>query len=229
MDPRTLYPDERHSFYCVYCGATPTTNDHVPSKVLLDEPLPDNLPVVQACDACNNGFSLDEEYAACMIECALAGSVDPAAVCREKVRRTLTARPDLGSLIERSRRHDLMGNILWQPDAARVRNVVLKLARGHAAYEWTAPQLAEPQSVSIVLLGTLAEEQRRSFETPPVEDVWPELGSRAFSRAVVAFGNVFLDVGWQVIQAGRYRYLVSHSHSFVRVVLSEYLACEVAW
>ena len=49
MDPRHLFMDERLTGKCVYCGAQPETRDHVPSKVLLDEPYAAQLPVVGAC------------------------------------------------------------------------------------------------------------------------------------------------------------------------------------
>ena len=42
---------------CVYCGNAAGTRDHVPPKVLLDEPYPPDLPPVPACDECNNRFS----------------------------------------------------------------------------------------------------------------------------------------------------------------------------
>jgi len=230
MDPRKLYADERFTGLCVYCGREPSTRDHVPSRVLLDEPFPADLPVVSACEACNNSFSLDEPYLACLVECVITGSVDPNSARREKVKRILTEKPALASLIAASRREDESGNVLWEPDVARVRNVVLKLARGHAAYECSEPQTGEPECLSFIPLCAMSAEQLRSFETPPVEHVWPELGSRAFLRAVVGNSEVALDDGWQVVQQGRYRYLVSHSgQTAVRLVLSEYLACEVVW
>jgi len=229
VDPRHLFADERLSGFCVYCGGNPFTRDHVPSKVLLDEPFPADLPVVPACEACNNSFSLDESYFACLIDCAINGSVDPNLASRQKVGRILSDNPALASLIATSRHQDLWGNVLWEPDAARVRNVVLKLARGHAAYECAEPQLDEPSALSLVALCAMSEQQQRSFETPPVESVWPEIGSRAFIRTLVR-SEGFLDNVWQVVQPERYRYLVSHSGpTSVRVVLSEYLACEVVW
>jgi hypothetical protein len=41
MDPRKLFADERHAAFCVYCGDPPTTREHAASRVLLDDPLPD--------------------------------------------------------------------------------------------------------------------------------------------------------------------------------------------
>lgn len=75
----------------------------------------------------------------------------------------------------------------------------------------------------------LTAEQRHAFETPPEDNLWPEIGSRAFLRAAVVNFDAVLDDGWQVVQPGRYRYLVAEGPTTVRMVLSEYLACEVVW
>ena len=86
MDPRHVFVDQRLTGMCVYCGGTPNTRDHVPSIVFLDEPLPRDLPVVDACEKCNNGFSIHEQYLACLLECAIHGSVEPEHVKRDKVK-----------------------------------------------------------------------------------------------------------------------------------------------
>ena len=38
---------------------------------------PIHMPTVQSCGNCNNGFSDDEEYLACFIECVVCGATDP--------------------------------------------------------------------------------------------------------------------------------------------------------
>jgi len=48
---------------CVYCGAEDNlTVDHVPPKLLLSRPYPDNLITVPACFPCNQSFQKDDEY-----------------------------------------------------------------------------------------------------------------------------------------------------------------------
>jgi len=47
---------------CVYCGAKATTRDHVPPRLLLERPYPENLRTVPCCLDCNRGASADEEY-----------------------------------------------------------------------------------------------------------------------------------------------------------------------
>lgn len=53
---------------CVYCGAKADTREHVPSKVFLNKPYPDNLGIVPACFKCNNSFSRDELFLSILIE-----------------------------------------------------------------------------------------------------------------------------------------------------------------
>lgn len=226
-----LFADERLTGFCVFCGSAPESRDHCPSKVLLDEPLPPNVPVVAACAKCNNSFSLDEQYVACLVEIALCGSTTPDRVSRSNIRRILAEKPALAARISDAQRGDTSGGVLWEIDVERVGAVILKLARGHIAYELSLPKLEEPDSVSFVPFALMSKEQRSRFEFPdngaPV--LWPEIGSRAFIRAATQFGSP-LSSEWIVVQPDRYRYLVSQADGdFVQMVLSEYLACHVVW
>ena len=232
MDPRQLFIDERLTGTCVYCGSHPDTRDHVPSKVLLDEPYPPELPVVGACGKCNASFSLDEQYLACFLDCVIRGGAEASDLHRPNVKRILEGNPALQWRIEGARKRDEADNLIWEPEAGRVRNVVLKLARGHAAYE-LYPKLEEPTVVSFVPLQILSDEEISAFEqlADGKLDLWPEIGSRAFLRA---FGKspdrLPLSSDWIVVQPDRYRYAVAETGGvIVRMVLSEYLACEVVW
>ena len=232
MDPRQLAVDERLLGVCVYCGRPPDTHDHVPSRVLLDDPPPHDLPVVDACTPCNQGFSLDEEYLACFLECVLAGSTDPRHLRREKIKRALSRNDRLLARIQASARLDDHDVLVWEPEDERVRNVVLKLARGHAAYELSLPQLDGPETVFVSPLLAMSDEDRKSFENPGPGGLqgWPEINSRAFLRAVGAKPYSEQAGPWIVVQAGQYRYSVDeHGGVRVQIVLAEYLACVVEW
>ncbi len=230
MDPKKLFLDKRHTNVCVYCGTRPETADHVPSRVLLDQPYPENLPVVPSCEKCNNSFSIDEPYLACLIECIIHDTVSHEKIKREKIKRILRTKPKLAATLEACRHAENFNNLWWTPDLSKIRNVILKLARGHAAYECGELQLTEPERLLVSPLCTMSMEATQQFNTPPIENIWPEIGSRAFMRAVGVNSNVYLDDGWQVIQPARYRYLDSYSGGMiVRIVLSECLACEVSW
>lgn len=231
MDPRQFFFDERLEGGCVYCGNAPDTRDHVPSKVLLDDPLPPDLPVVEACSTCNSGFSLDEEYLACLLDCVFHGSVDLAAL-RPKVAATLSRKPDLAARIASCRRLDSTGNSIWDPEEDRVRRVVVKLARGHAAYELSATLPEEPEVVQVMPFSVISEDAMAQFENAGAGQLqgWPELGTRAFLRAIVVEEGVYNDGAWVVVQPQRYRYAILEGEVMaVQMVFSEYLACRVVW
>ena len=234
MDPKKLFVDERLKGICAYCGVNcggnANSRDHVPSKVLLDEPYPENLPVADACLKCNSGFSADEEYLSCLIECVIHGTTEPNDKFREKVAKTLKARPLIAARIAHGKTSDQNGNPVWQPESARVREVVLKLARGHMSYELGLQHVEEPSIVDIFPLPYLNEEEFESFNSfdEAGSFLYPEIGSRAFvnllSGKPTAYG------GWSVVQEGRYRYAIGQSSGdWVKFVLSEYLACHVVW
>lgn len=231
MDPQKLFADERHAAFCVFCGESPTTREHAASRVLLDDPLPADLPMIGSCHQCNNGFSQDEEYLACLIDCVLSGSTDPAVVKRPKVRASLLHSPALAARIEAGRSKDASGSIVWKGEEGRIRKVIVKLARGHVAHQYSEPRLEQPSRVAAMPLGVMSDRQRRGFETAPENRVWPEIGSRAFVNLIVGSDRLYdPESGWNILQAGRYRYLVAlPGEAVVRVVLSEYLAAEVTW
>ena len=94
------YSDSRLRMACVYCGGPPESRDHVPSRVLLDDPFPDNLPVVPACLTCNDRFSKDEEYLACLLEVVRVGSTSITPSMRPKIQRIFVERPSLAARVE---------------------------------------------------------------------------------------------------------------------------------
>lgn len=225
MRQLTNYGDIRRAEACAYCGKATQTRDHIPSKVLLDEPFPENLPVVPACLPCNNKASFDEEYLACLIECVICGTADPAKVGREKIRRALARQPALQARFTAALRWENEQS-LFNIELNRVERVVVKLAQGHALYELNEPQLSKPSSVVISPLHLLDDDEREAFENALERGftLWPEVGSRAMQRLV------HNDNDWIEVQPGRYRYLTTIDAVVrVRLVLSDYLACEVIW
>lgn len=220
------YADTRELAWCVHCGSSEIeTRDHVPSRVLLDEPYPENLPVVASCSACNQGLSQDEEYVACLIECALCGGAKPGDVRRTKIARILQDRPLLSARIANAKSsHE--GATVFAIEDDRVRRVMIKLARGHALYELQTSHRTPPASFAVVPLPSLSQERRGAFEASPETNIWPEVGSRAMQRLVEDE-----DAPWVTVQPGRYRYLAAttEAETVIRMVFSEYLACEVVW
>jgi len=225
------YGDQRQTASCVYCGGETRTRDHVPSKVFLDKPYPENLPVVPACGNCNQHFSLDEEYLACLIECVLAGAPRLEDIRREKIRQVLAKKPALVSKLAQAR-SEADDGVVFAVEVERVRNVVMKLALGHAAYELHEPRYDdEPVRVTFAPIVVMSQDGRHRFEgqpRSPVPALWPEVGSRAMQR--ILMGADMDAKGWVVVQPGQYRYRAwVGDGTFVRMVVSEYLACEVVW
>lgn len=219
--------DERVLAGCIYCGAEADSRDHVPSRVLLDEPFPENLPVVPSCRACNNSFSLDEEYCAALLDCVAVGSVEPTPHRRSKVQRILARQPALAATLNTARSLHPDGTTTFEADLDRVRNVIVKIAKGHAAFELHTVDAEEPATVSIVPFPLLDLADLEAFETPPDVCMYPEVGSRAMLRM---FEHGVPSPSWIVVQPGRYRFMASPGLPvMVRMVLGEYLACEVVW
>lgn len=216
--------DERIGNSCVHCGGRVETYDHCPSKVFLDEPYPDNLPGVPACKSCNRGYSVDEEYVACVLGCVLAGSTVPAQLGRAKIARIMSEKPKLRSMIASCMEATSIGTVV-HPDMKRVANVLLKLARGHALYELSEECREPPTQLAIQPLMHLGISERQWFESPPTPPGWPEVGSRAMFRLLSSNWSPWLEV-----QKGNYRYsAVAGGDVEVRIVLHEYLACYCLW
>lgn len=235
MDKIEEFVDERQKAWCIHCGewiaGLETNRDHVPSKCLLQEPHPANLPFVQVCKACNEGFSLDEEYVVAFLGSVVVGSTDPDRQCNPKAARILRRNPKLRARIDLAKTEykTLIGEtrFVWKPESDRVNRVVLKNARGHAFYEYGEPMLSEPEYVRYAPLERMTRSQRDEFENMEFGLGWPEVGSRMMTRVMTGQD---LSGAWVIVQEGVYRYAVAQAGiMLVRTVLFEYLATEVYW
>jgi len=222
------YGDERQLSFCAFCGGETGTRDHCPSRVLLDEPYPENLPVVPACSTCNTSFSSDEEYLACLVSCVVAGSTNPAAMPRKKISRILAEKPALRARIEQSRTMSNSGVVVFNPEIKRISTVITKLAQGHALYELHEPHARQPDEVFFKPLTLMSNTERTDFESPETSNVWPEVGSRAMQRLIVNGDTIFEQ--WIEIQQGKYRFHASPTNGTeIRIIIHEYLAGYVRW
>ena len=231
MDPKQLFLDERLVGVCAYCGVEVDSHDHIPSLIFLDKPYPENLPVVGSCTKCNRGFSIDEEYVACFIECVIQGTTTPNENFRKNIAKTLEMRPPLRARIEATKIVDNEGNIHWKLESERIKIIVLKLARGHMSYELGLQRIDEPVIVEILPLPVMTTTEQTNFNTPIENEglLYPEVGSRAFIQTFKNKTTAYS--GWRVVQNNRYRYTIGQSAhgDWVKFVISEYLACRVIW
>jgi hypothetical protein len=225
MEKLRNFGDKRQTQSCVYCGEAIETREHVPSRVFLDEPYPKDLPTVGACRKCNQKHSLDEEYVACLVECAKIGSTDPNAVQRDKVRNILSKKPALAERLQRAMVLS-SGFTAFKFESNRVKSVFLKLAQGHLLFEQNEPLREDPIWMEFGILETLTKKERNFFENSPEINYSPEVGSRSTQRMLISAGKV--QMPWIEVQAGNYRYLVPDIQT-VRIIIGEYIWCQAKW
>ena len=233
--------DERNRAMCIHCwvglNSGNANEDHVPSKCLLDRPLPDYPPTVMICAACNASFSRDEEYLCVFLAAVISGDVDPDPSLFRSAAASLKRSPGLRERIRRAQSQQLSlsgkSEILWYPELDRVNRVIVKNARGHVHHELGEPVAGAPSRVACWPVSGMSIGQRNTFERvslgsgSPVAG-WPEVGSRMMQRLA---GVAPLADGWIEVQGGVYRYAVIQDSTelVVRSLIRDYLATEVAW
>lgn len=219
------FGDKRQTLYCVYCGGAPETREHIPPRVFLDEPYPEHLPTVGACLECNQKHSLDEEYVACLVECAKVGSANPKFVRRDKIRRILLNKPSLSERFHQAMVVSKEGSAI-SFEIKRMESVLLKLAQCHLLFENNEPPRENPINLNFGTLDALTEESRDFFETVLKINLLPEVGSRSMQRMLISGDKAWMP--WIEVQAGNYRYLVPSVRT-VRIVIGEHVWCQVEW
>lgn len=221
------FSDNRLDLMCSYCGRYPDTRDHVPSKILLEEPYPENLPVVPCCNECNQGFSSDEVYVACLLECAICGTTDVDKLKREKIKRVLYKKQSLQQEISQSM-VEIGGRIFFNYEIDRFKNVFLKLAKGHAKFENSEPVLDEPTHWAIKPLPTMSEDEIDLFLKDSKLNKSFEVGSRAMQNLLMDTYNSTYS-HWIIVQPDNYQYTVAVNPLTVKIIIWNYLAIEVTW
>lgn len=241
MDQLNNYADNRLIRGCIYCAGPADTRDHVPSKCLLEKPYPENLPVVGCCDTCNQDFSKDEQYFVCLIESVLCGTTDPEKIRRPSVARIMQNSPALRLRIENAKT-EIDGQIAFVPEMERINNVMLKLARGHAAFELSLTFREKPNHFWCGPLSSLPQENQETFNSAHFQQIFGEVGSRNMQRLMVmqmarlAENGEHQNIGmivndWVDVQDDQYRYIAIDDMGvkIIRIVIAEFYGCEVAW
>jgi hypothetical protein len=130
------FVDERLNYnICSLCGNhKPDSKEHVIPKAFLEKPFPENLPTTISCRNCNESYSKDEQYLACLIECVICGTTDPNKIQRKRISRTLEKSKGLRKILQNNKIISDKGDISYNIDSERVENVLIKLARTHLFY-----------------------------------------------------------------------------------------------
>jgi len=215
---------------CIYCGSSAETREHVPSKVFLDKPFPENLPTIPACFRCNNDYSSDENYVACFLD-VLKESLYKDYKMRENTVKRLEKDHALKTLIDLNIKKD-DGKVFFDIDENRLLRILKKLARGHAGFELDYVDFNDTEmEVNYDFRFNLSIEELNEFNQISVSQVCPEIGSRGLliiqnfeSAEALAFA------GWHDIQDKYYRYQVGYNDNndiCVKMEIYEFLFCKV--
>ncbi len=222
--------DKCDDFHCVYCMGKADSREHLPSKIFLDEPYPSQLAILPSCISCNNSFSSNEQYLACLIDYVQLKFEKLDKVKRPKIEKTLHSRPHFGEILKQSTFYKENGELNYiEYDNEKVNSIVYKLAKGHAAYSLSDIFLEEPTFINYKFLPQLSQTELINFNTPVFINILPEIGSRAFRN--IAFNGDKPIEAWKIVQENQYRYLAYNEKGglYVRIVIGEYFFAEVIW
>jgi hypothetical protein len=212
---------------CVYCGEYATTREHIPSRVFLDEPYPFDLTIVPACLKCNNSFSRDEQYVACLTDYVRFITSNQSVPLHNKTSDMFLHDSVLRDSIE------IVGdNININFDTYAIESILFKLARGHIS---SNNDISYQNKIvlckfSLGMLPTNGDWE--CFNDSILVEATGEIGSDyTHNLLVVTSQDLESEVysSWNDIQEGNYRLLVLERDSkfIVRIVIFETLYAEL--
>ena len=167
---------------------------------------------------------------ACLLECTLCGTTNPNLVKREKIKKILKRKSKLRNRIEGAKR-TVNGQTYFQTEVSRMKNVIKKLAYGHAKYENSEPKLVPPDKIWFTSVTILSDQEITEFFNCEWSGTLPEVGSRALERMLTNTSQGQLLSQWIEVQVNNYYYSVAHNtEGFkVRMLIWDYLIAEVVW
>ncbi|MGV1035265.1 MAG: hypothetical protein ACOYBP_08645 [Microbacteriaceae bacterium] len=234
MEKISSEADARLLSYCYSCGELLTsewTVDHVPPRVLLERPFPDNIMTLRACADCNSGSSKSEERFACLVEVLRCGSAQLEDMQRESIRSSLENNLALAEGLSGA----LADGSLLDRDGSfgeDIEAVVLKLFRAHCFYELSDVQPRLVEELDWFAKSEASTDQIDSFidwmpESSDPMTLLPEVGSRALKR--VFEKQDVAPPGWVSVQDGQYRfsYRIIETGVEVRIIVGETFFCRV--
>ncbi|SEG03004.1 hypothetical protein SAMN05421847_1335 [Halpernia humi] len=223
--------DERYDNICCYCQNSfknNKTKDHIPSKVLLDEPFPENLPIVFCCYDCNQSFSTDEEYFACIIEYLVAGTKNIEKIERKKIKNILNQKKYLKNKIEANITEN-NGVLTIHFDESVLKKVLSKLVFGHMSYELSNPYIQTPNFIGFNTIDNLNDFEYQEFISDSFVDIIPEVGTRASLNHIIQ--NQKLISTWKIVQKNNYQYKLQilDNETVLKVIIRNKLYVIATW
>ncbi len=237
--PRVIFR-RGSNMQCVYCGEPANTREHCPSRVFLTKPYPSDLPVVPACEKCNNGFSSDELYTKAFVEAYEH-------YCSYKSKIILSERKEVKEAQKKFDECISSGKIYFDDRIARI---LIKLAICHITYELTTGFHTDswegiPEYVSYTFRPNMTTDEIGSWDDfiPMNDKILPIIGSRAFNQIYVLelamsategtgiISRPFAVMDWNDVQDDNYRYVcwLDGTYINVKVVIDEFMYAKVVF
>ena len=223
--------DTRYEDICCYCQKqfdNDKTRDHIPSKVLLDKPYPENLPIAFCCFNCNQSFSTDEEYFACIIEYLIAGTKNAEEIQREKIRKILNKKENLKKIIEKNI-NETNGELSINFAESALKNIIKKIIFGHLSYELSNPYIQNPKYIEFNTIDKLNDLEFQEFINDTSIDIAPEIGTRASLGYNIKDDSPFSS--WKIVQENNYQYKLEilESETVLKVIIRNKVYIMAIW
>lgn len=149
------------------CGGVATTRDHIPPRGLFPAPRPHNLVTVPACEKCNHGSSLHDEYFRLTVATGSRSSPQSFSLLQQRILPRMSKNPALIA--------ELMRSVHWAPvrseggiflghapvfpiDRPRIQIVIEKIVKG-LYYHRNKRRLPSDQVVTPFLYNPTIEKQ----------------------------------------------------------------------
>ena len=225
---------------CVYCGEDADSREHCPSKAFLSKPYPLDLPIVPACQKCNNGYSQDELYVKSFIDLFKAYSLGKKLKVDFARKEVRDAKEKFDYIIEK-------GEIEFD---SRIERIIIKLTICHAAFELTEGYYSDdwngiPEFVSYTFRPNMTIDEIASYDKFIYmnDKILPIVGSRVFDNIYVvqpvlmstdkteALKAPLALMTWSDIQNENYRYICwfEQEKLCIRIVIDEFLFAKVVF
>lgn len=131
--------DRKARAECYLCGGVATTRDHIPPRGLFPAPRPHNLVTVPACETCNRGSSLHDEYFRVTVATGSRDSPQSVALLHQRILPRMRQSPALIAELMKSMRWTAIrseGGIYlghapaFPIDRPRIQGVTEKIVKG---------------------------------------------------------------------------------------------------
>lgn len=224
---------------CIYCGNAANTREHIPSKVFLVKPFPNNLGIVPACQNCNKSFSNDELFLSLLIEIIKSNHYGKGYILPEKSKIRMNYNKKMISDIKR-----LIENKELDQFNKKISNILFKLAVGHSVYELSEGYCIKNGQINYSFLNRMSTEEINEFILPfdiggnPL----PEVGSRVYERILIVELNLtsihdseqkliapLLLLDWVDVQDTKYTYTCYKfgNEIIVKIIINDFMYAKV--